>query len=89
VAIIPQLFMLQKLGECENLTSHYVAMLGMYRLLYVINWIYRYTHEYHYSDIIVWVAGVVQTALYMDFFLHYFQTKKKGINNSVKIGLPV
>ena len=48
-------------------------MLGMYRLLYVVNWIYRYTHEYHYSDIIVWVAGVVQTALYMDFFLHYFQ----------------
>ena len=24
-------------------------MLGMYRLLYVVNWIYRYTHEYHYS----------------------------------------
>jgi len=85
VAILPQLFMLQKLGGCENLTSHYVAMLGMYRLLYIANWVYRYTHEYHYSDIIVWVAGVVQTALYFDFFISYYNSKKDGVNAAVKI----
>jgi len=89
VAIIPQLFLLQKLGECENLTSHYVFMLGMYRGFYIVNWVYRYMHEYHYSDIIVWVAGVVQTALYADFFLQYFNTKKSGLNKPVRISLPV
>ena len=31
VAILPQLFLLQKQGEVENLTSHYVAALGAYR----------------------------------------------------------
>jgi ER lumen protein retaining receptor len=72
VAIIPQLFLLQKQGECENITSHYVALLGSYRFFYLLNWIYRYFHEYHYSQIIVWVCGVVQTALYMDFFANYF-----------------
>ena len=32
VAILPQLFMLQKQGGSENLTSHYIFLLGMYRL---------------------------------------------------------
>ena len=90
VAIIPQLFLLQKQGECENITSHYVAMLGMYRFFYLLNWVYRYFHEYHYSQIIVWVCGVVQTALYMDFFANYFAQKKKSLNAPVKLpSLPV
>ena len=89
VAIIPQLFMLQKIGFCENITSHYVFVLGMYRFFYLLNWVYRYFHEYHYSQIIVWVCGVVQTALYCDFFVNYFQSKKGGINKTVKLGLPV
>ena len=42
VAILPQLFMLQKQGGAESLTSHYVMLLGLYRLCYLFNWIYRY-----------------------------------------------
>ena len=41
VAILPQLFMLQKQGGAESLTSHYVMLLGLYRLFYLFNWIYR------------------------------------------------
>ena len=41
-------------GECENITSHYIALLGSYRFFYMLNWVYRYLHEYHYSQIIVW-----------------------------------
>ena len=41
VAILPQLFMLQKQGGCESMTSHYVMLLGLYRLFYLFNWIYR------------------------------------------------
>jgi len=36
-----QLFMLQKQGGAESLTSHYILLLGMYRLFYLLNWIYR------------------------------------------------
>lgn len=42
VAIFPQLFMLQRTGEAETITTHYLAALGIYRALYIPNWIYRY-----------------------------------------------
>jgi ER lumen protein retaining receptor len=42
VAIFPQLFMLQRTGEAETITTHYLAALGLYRALYLPNWIYRY-----------------------------------------------
>ncbi len=41
VAILPQLFMLQRTGEAETITTHYLAALGLYRGLYIPNWIYR------------------------------------------------
>jgi ER lumen protein retaining receptor len=42
VAIFPQLFMLQRTGEAETITTHYLAAMGIYRALYLPNWIYRY-----------------------------------------------
>lgn len=41
VAILPQLFMLQRTGQAEAITTHYLAALGLYRGLYIPNWIYR------------------------------------------------
>ena len=42
VAILPQMFLLQRLGEAETITTHYIFALGAYRALYILNWIYRY-----------------------------------------------
>ncbi|KAJ2692517.1 endoplasmic reticulum retention protein [Coemansia spiralis] len=78
VAIMPQLFQMTRTGEADNITSHYVFALGGYRALYIINWIYRYYTEDDYTDYIAWVAGVVQTALYGDFFYIYFTRVLKG-----------
>lgn len=85
VAILPQLAMLQKQGEVENLTSHYVAALGAYRGFYLLNWIYRYFTEPGYVQRIVWFAGTVQTLLYCDFFYHYYNSKRAGLNKPVKL----
>ena len=118
VAILPQLFLLQKQGEVENLTSHYVFALGAYRGLYLLNWIFRYFTEevrdaappasanaprrrrpaapsypphpfdprpQDYMQRIVWIAGLVQTGLYCDFFYHYYESKKGGLNRPVKL----
>ena len=41
VAILPQLFLLQRTGEAETITTHYLAALGAYRAFYIPNWIYR------------------------------------------------
>ena len=71
VAILPQLFMLQRTGEAETVTTHYLFALGMYRALYIPNWFYRY-FALEKVDKIAWIAGVIQTVLYSDFFWIYY-----------------
>ena len=71
VAILPQLFMLQRTGEAETITTHYLFALGIYRALYIPNWFYRYFTDGH-VDQIAWIAGIVQTNLYSDFFYIYY-----------------
>lgn len=73
VAILPQLFMLQRTGEAETITTHYLFALGIYRALYIPNWLYRYFVETpSFFDPIAVVAGIVQTVLYSDFFYIYY-----------------
>ena len=76
VAILPQLFMVSKTGEAETITSHYLFALGIYRFLYILNWIYRYYTE-NFIDWISIVAGIVQTVLYCDFFYLYITKGKE------------
>jgi len=78
VAILPQLFLLQRTGEVEMITSDYIFTLGSYRALYLINWIYRYFTEDNYTQWIVWVSGIIQTGVYIDFFYYYIQSKRYG-----------
>jgi len=85
VAIIPQLFVVHDMakenrGFVENLTSHYVFTLGGYRTLYLFNWIWRYFTEEDYRNWVVWIAGLVQTAIYCDFFYYYIYATVYGRN---------
>lgn len=83
VAIFPQLFVLHRTSKIENFTSHYVMFLGLYRALYILNWVYRYFTEFYYRQWIVWIAGIIQTALYVDFFIHYVKAKREGFDKPV------
>jgi predicted LPLAT superfamily acyltransferase len=38
VAILPQLILLQRTQNIDNLTGNYVALLGSYRAFYILNW---------------------------------------------------
>jgi ER lumen protein retaining receptor len=51
IAILPQLFMLQRTKEGEAFTLLYIFCVGSYRGLYIINWIYRYLTERHYWQV--------------------------------------
>ncbi|ERM97654.1 ER lumen protein-retaining receptor A [Amborella trichopoda] len=84
VAILPQLVLVQRSGNVDNLTVQYVFFLGAYRAFYVLHWIYRYFTEKYYGRWISWVSGLVQTALYADFFYYYFISWK----NNAKLQLP-
>lgn len=84
VAILPQLVLVQRSGNVDNLTGQYVFFLGAYRAFYILNWIYRYYVEAHFSRRISCISGLVQTALYADFFYYYFISWK----NNAKLQLP-
>ncbi|CAI7767984.1 unnamed protein product [Closterium sp. NIES-53] len=84
VAIMPQLVLLQRTKNIDNLTGNYVFFLGAYRGFYILNWIYRYITEPHYEQWIVWISGLVQTALYADFFYYYIISWK----NNKRLSLP-
>lgn len=72
LAIVPQLVVLQRYREVENLTGHYVFFLGAYRLLYIFNWVYRaYNEAFYKHNWVVYGCGVVQTLLYIDFFYYF------------------
>jgi ER lumen protein retaining receptor len=73
VAVLPQLKMLHHLEDTTNITKHYMFTLGMYRGFYILNWIYRLYAESYWHWIAV-IAGVVQTLLYVDFFILYYQS---------------
>jgi ER lumen protein retaining receptor len=74
VAIMPQLIVLRRYREVENLTGNYVFFLGAYRALYILNWIYRSYHEQFYQhNWVAYICGVVQTALYLDFFYYFIK----------------
>lgn len=77
VAILPQLVLLQRSRNIDNLTGNYVFLLGAYRALYLINWIYRYMVEKPQLRWIPWISGLVQTALYGDFFYYYIQSWRR------------
>jgi len=83
VAILPQLMVVHEYakdqgGFVENLTSHYVFTLGGYRFMYILNWIYRVFTEKHYRSWYVWIAGLIQTIIYCDFFFYYLKALQTG-----------
>lgn len=78
VAIFPQLLLLQRTGEVETLTADYVGTLGAYRFFYILNWIYRwYTGDFTF-EWFVYLAGIVQTILFADFFYYYVKSRWYG-----------
>eukprot|EP01129_Flabellula_baltica_P005679 TRINITY_DN2070_c0_g1_i1.p1 TRINITY_DN2070_c0_g1~~TRINITY_DN2070_c0_g1_i1.p1 ORF type:complete len:156 (-),score=29.43 TRINITY_DN2070_c0_g1_i1:16-483(-) len=80
VAIFPQIILIKNMeGVVEGLTSHYIICLGGYRFLYLVNWIYRFITEYpNYIQYTIWIAGLIQAAVYSDLFYHYFTSTVRG-----------
>lgn len=84
VAILPQLVLLQRTGNVDNLTGDYVFLLGTYRAFYLVNWFYRWMTEPGYKQWLVWISGTLQTGLYLDFFYYYLRAWR----NNEKLSLP-
>jgi ER lumen protein retaining receptor len=84
VAIMPQINILSKFGGADSFILHYIACLGSYRFFYILWWAYRYSVE----GFVCWtsvLAGLLQVALYIDFFVLYVKNYKQII----KLDLPL
>ncbi|EGV62541.1 endoplasmic reticulum retention protein [Yamadazyma tenuis] len=84
VAILPQLFILQRTGEAENITTHYIFALGLYRALYIPNWFYRYFAENRLDTTSI-LSGLVQAVIYSDFFYIYYTKVMHGKRFSLPV----
>jgi ER lumen protein retaining receptor len=69
--------MIQRTGEAESLTVHYIFALGVYRAFYVLSWIGRWFTDESW-DYVSFTAGIIQTLLYSDFFYVYYTKVMKG-----------
>ena len=86
LAILPQLFMVTKTGEAESITSHYLFALGMYRALYILNWVYRYYFEGTYltargSPVSCNIWNKVWCSLYNKWVAKFFSLKNDKLTN--------
>ncbi|KAF7357964.1 Protein-ER retention receptor [Mycena venus] len=75
VCVIPQLIILRETTVPTVITSYYLLALGMYRALYLPNWIYRYATD-NVLDPIAAFFGILQTALYLDFAWVYYSRQR-------------
>jgi hypothetical protein len=56
----------------QVLVRRFIALRGIYRLLYICNWIYRARTEPHYRHrYLVYTAGAIQVLSYCDFWWYY------------------
>lgn len=80
VAILPQLVQLQKMQESETLTARYIFFLGIYRLLYLLNWTLKKFFGYDIDELLL-ATGILQTLLYLHFFFLFYGYvfRKQGI----------
>ena len=73
VAILPQLTVTNqgKASEADSVIIFYLSALTSHKIFYILNWLYRYSNEGFYDSISMG-AGVIQAAIYVNFFVMFF-----------------
>ncbi|KAK7757927.1 hypothetical protein SLS62_000305 [Diatrype stigma] len=77
VCVLPQLLLLRQTTVPTVIDSLYLLTLGAYRALYILNWVWRAADSNDRKPNAVSVVfGIVQTALYADFFWVYYTRQR-------------
>ena len=79
VAIVPQLYIGYKKREVEIITGSYMAILGSYKIFYIMSWIYQLVNN-HTLIWIKFIAGIIQILIYSQFLYFYFISAKISAN---------
>jgi hypothetical protein len=77
ICVLPQLLLLRQTNVPTVIDSFYLLSLGSYRALYCLNWIVRgLDHDDRGLDLVSVIFGIIQTALYFDFFWVYYTRQR-------------
>ncbi|PQE31433.1 ER lumen retaining receptor protein [Rutstroemia sp. NJR-2017a WRK4] len=80
--ILPQLLLLRQTSVPTVINSYYLVALGMYRFLYLLNWFERSLDINDRSlNWIAIIAGIIQTAFYIDFAWVYYSRQRVKLRN--------
>lgn len=69
----------------------FVICIGVYRVFYAANWIYKKINIAHYSDIHSWIGGIVEILFFVDYLIHHFggvsmlRTLVLGADNTIRL----
>ncbi|KAF2840869.1 hypothetical protein M501DRAFT_1030077 [Patellaria atrata CBS 101060] len=76
--ILPQLLLLRQTTVPTVIDSFYLGTLGIYRALYILNWVERGldSNDPQGFDPIAAIFGIIQTAFYIDFAWVYFTRQR-------------
>lgn len=77
-AILPQLFLITRSRKVDVMNKEYIFLLSIYRLFYLINWVYKAVTETGSTPKHVWASGTLQTVIYSDFIYTYIRMKVQG-----------
>lgn len=77
-AIFPQLLLLKRSFRLDVINLEYIFFLGIYRLFYLLNWIYKMVTDSGRTPKVVWITGTLQTVIYSDFIYQYLKMKVTG-----------
>ena len=70
-AMVPQLRIAYFNRHIQSEIKLAILFMGLYRFFYILNWIYRANTEANYlHHWVVYICGVLQVAIYSDFFYH-------------------
>ena len=78
VAILPQIFLMSRCSKFDVMNREYIFFLSIYRLFYLLNWIYKLVTETGKTPHVVWITGIIQTLIYSDFIYEYFKLRISG-----------
>jgi ER lumen protein retaining receptor len=78
LAIIPQLFLLARTKGFDILCKQYIFFLSIYRVFYLLNWIYGFAKSRTKTPKVMWITGILQTVIYSDFIWRYFKAWVAG-----------
>jgi ER lumen protein retaining receptor len=74
LAMIPQLYIFLRHRLMNRDIRVAIFLMGTYRLLYVIFWIFRaYKQDNFRHHILLYASGIVQVLTYADFFLYHYR----------------